>query len=223
MRGSGGRLLMMAGLAALTLGSARARELSFEDRVAAQAAVERVYFGHQIGATMPFSEAVPRAVLERKVSTALGESAALEMYWHTPVTQLLLERELDRIVRRTRMPERLREIDAALGGDVFLWQEVVARATLVHRLARRFYAYDPRFHEPARRRAEEIRRGLIRGDLDPRRSDPRRTLIDLEAAPATFRDGTSLAATLRESDIGATERAPGRSLYRDDYERARSR
>ena len=43
------------------------RELTFADRVAAQEAIERVYYSHQIGATKPFEEAVPRRSEERRV------------------------------------------------------------------------------------------------------------------------------------------------------------
>ncbi|HMC81802.1 MAG TPA: hypothetical protein VKL61_01055, partial [Candidatus Polarisedimenticolia bacterium] len=49
-------------LAAVVLGftATQARELTFEERVDAQRAIARVYYSHQIGATQPFDEAVPR-------------------------------------------------------------------------------------------------------------------------------------------------------------------
>src|SRR5437867_13033778 len=40
--------------------TSQGRSLTFEDRVAAQEAIERVYYSHQIGATLSFEEAVPR-------------------------------------------------------------------------------------------------------------------------------------------------------------------
>jgi|GEM_PF-5509332 hypothetical protein len=40
-----------------------AADLNFEDRVRAQEAIERVYYAHQIGATLPFEQAVPRTLL----------------------------------------------------------------------------------------------------------------------------------------------------------------
>ena len=67
-------LVLSAALAAST----QAGELSFRDRVAAQEAIERVYYSHQIGADKPFEEAVPRELLERKVVKYLKQSAALE-------------------------------------------------------------------------------------------------------------------------------------------------
>ena len=58
--------------------SAQPRQLTFEDRVRAQEAIERVYYSHLICATMPFEKAVPREVLEKKVRTYLKQSLALE-------------------------------------------------------------------------------------------------------------------------------------------------
>jgi hypothetical protein len=76
-------LPLIFALAAAVRGSAFGSErlLSFEDRLACQEAIERVYYSHQIGATRPFEEAVPREVLERKVRTSLLQSVALEQYW----------------------------------------------------------------------------------------------------------------------------------------------
>ena len=72
-------------LVALTASAAVAhgRELTFVDRVAAQEAIERVYYSHQIGAERSFEEALPRDLLERKVVRYLKQSAALEEFWHT--------------------------------------------------------------------------------------------------------------------------------------------
>src|SRR5438876_116076 len=89
--------------------SAPARDLTFEQRVTAQQAIERVYYSHQSGARQPFEEAVPRAVLERKVRTYLEQSAAIDALWRTPVTAIALRHEWDRIQAGTRFPERLRE------------------------------------------------------------------------------------------------------------------
>src|SRR5882672_9794887 len=60
-----------------------ASELSFEERVKAQEAIERIYYSHQIGTTQPFQKAISREVLGRKVRTYLKESVALEQFWHT--------------------------------------------------------------------------------------------------------------------------------------------
>src|SRR5262245_44470568 len=118
--------------------AAFAAELSFEDRVRAQAAIERVYYAHQVGATRPFEEAVPRSLIERKVRTYLAQSIALDEIWATPVTTEALDAELVRIASTTRAPDRLREMFDALGNDPVVVRECLARPTLVDRLARSF-------------------------------------------------------------------------------------
>src|SRR3989441_2723948 len=133
---------------------AMARDLTFEERVKAQEAIERVYYSHQIGATKPFEEAVPRELLESKVRTYLKQTVALETTWRTALTSEALQHELQRIVRSSRTPERLEEIFQALGHDAFLIQECFVRPTLVNRLARAFFSTDTRFHGGAEGRAQ---------------------------------------------------------------------
>ena len=43
--------------------SIAAHELTFDDRVQCTAAIERVYYSHQVAATTPFEQAVPRTVM----------------------------------------------------------------------------------------------------------------------------------------------------------------
>src|SRR5580765_725184 len=138
--------------------AAMARDLTFEDRVQAQKAIERVYYSHQNGATKPFEEAVPRALLEKKVRTYLKLSVALELFWHAPVTAVALRSELERIAEETRFPERLREIYEALGNDSFLIEECYVRPFLVDRLARNFYAFDGRLQDDSGQDADRLRR-----------------------------------------------------------------
>ena len=58
-------------LIVLSLGTvspaAEDRLLTFEARVGAQESIERYYYEHRTGTTLPFEEVVSRAVLERKV------------------------------------------------------------------------------------------------------------------------------------------------------------
>src|SRR5258705_10472535 len=104
--------LWLTVLAALSTISAvpRSADLSFAERVAAQRIVERVYYSHQIGASRPFAEAVPDALLESKVRRTLKLSLALERFWNTPLTAEMLHREAERIARDNRLPGRLGEI-----------------------------------------------------------------------------------------------------------------
>src|SRR5262249_2365719 len=92
--------------------AAQSRQLTFEERVRAQEAIERLNYSHQIGVSQPFEEAFPRSLLERKVTTYLKQSAALETFWQSPVSRDQLRRELERMAANTRMPERLRPIYA---------------------------------------------------------------------------------------------------------------
>lgn len=153
-------------VALLCIGTAwsHARELTFEDRLKAQEAIERVYYGHQIGAVRPFEEVVPRSVLEAKVRDALQQSLALERFWKAPVTAEVLERELERLKRTTRMPGRLQALFTALGNDPFVIQETLVRAELVTRLANESFAADAALHAPARQTAEELRAQRARDD-----------------------------------------------------------
>jgi N-acetylneuraminic acid mutarotase len=180
--------LQAASAALLTLvcfAPAHARGLTFEERVHAQEALERVRYSHQIGAKAPFEEAVPRDVLERKVATYLEQTVALEKYWHTPLTAEMLEREMTRQSRGSRMPDRLRELYAALGNDSFLIQECLARPALVDRLARSFLAFDGNVQAERRREAEELRGQLLARRIDPHADHPNRSVLDLVRVDAS--------------------------------------
>jgi hypothetical protein len=166
---------------------ANGREPTFEDRVRAEEALARVYHSHQIGTARPFEEAVPRVSLEKRVTTYLRQTAALETIWKTPVTTEMLRREMKRMSVRSRMPERLRELHAALGNDLFLIQECLAREILVDRLARNLFAFDERIHAEALQEAEELQRGLTRLGVESFATDPRRTEIEVAGAGAAGR------------------------------------
>jgi hypothetical protein len=140
-----------------------AHPLTFDERVAAQEAIERVYYAHQVGGSEPFETAVPRVSLERQVRTTLEQSLLLERFWKTPITAEALRREAGRIASETRAPDRLRELYAALHDDPFLIQECLARQTLAGRLARNFFATDQRIHAAARADAKSLRTRLIAG------------------------------------------------------------
>jgi N-acetylneuraminic acid mutarotase len=110
--------------------------LTFEDRVRAQTALERVSYAHQVGASLAFEQAVPQELIEAKVRDALAKSAALDLAAHRPITGDDLASELARISAHTRMPGRLRELERALGDDPILVQECLVRPVVADRLAR---------------------------------------------------------------------------------------
>ena len=182
------------------------RPLTFAERVAAQEAIERVYYTHQVGATRSFSDAVPREILEAKVRLYLEGSAALERIWNTRVTDEALQRELERIARDTRLPERLAAVYAALGNDPFLVKECFVRPVLVDRLVRNFFAFDPEIHAAARRDAESLRDALLAGRLDAQSAHPYRSLWRLEAAYGASDAPTLFSAGEREMTAATAER-----------------
>jgi N-acetylneuraminic acid mutarotase len=201
---------------------AQPRDLSFEERVKAQEAIDRIYYSHQIGATRPFEAAVPRRVLERKVRTYLKQTVALEEFWKTTITSAALERELDRIAAGTRFPERLETIYGALGRDPNLILECLARPVLVDRLSRNFFATDERIHAAAREEADGLRRLLLAGSLDTAAEHPFRQVVELEEveSPMDRREPPSVASGAPLDSERAVRRL---ELEPDEFRRWRGR
>ena len=77
------------------------------------------------------------------------------------------------------MPDRLRELHAALGNDPFLVGECLARPALVDRLVRNFFAFDERFHGRQRAAAEALRQLLVSKALAATTGDPRRREVEI--------------------------------------------
>ena len=172
-------IVALGGLLCLGMSVADNRQLTLEDRVKAQEAIERVYYSHQIGATKPLEDVMPREALVKKVRNYLQQTVALDTLWKTPVTAEMLEREAERQVRQSRMPGRLRELHAALGNDSFLIQECLARPAVVDRLTRSFFALDPIIHAAARVRAKQLHRELTTKEVDPSAEHPERRFVEL--------------------------------------------
>src|SRR5205823_14263071 len=123
--------------------------LTFEERVSYQRAVEEVYWRHRIWPRdrgegpdpKPSLDAVmSQAQLEKKVAEYLRNSQALEDYWQKPLTAAQLQTEMERMARRTKQPEMLRELFEALGNDPFVIAECVARPIAAERLLNRLDA-----------------------------------------------------------------------------------
>lgn len=213
-------LLALAGLGMYLPTATQRPPLSFEDRVRAQEAIERVYYSHQIGATRPFERAVPREHLEKKVRTNLKESVGLERIWKTPVTAAMLRAEMERMARRTRMPGRLRELYAALGNDPILIQECLARPVLTNRLIRNFFARDGSIHGSTRQTAESLHADLLNGRIDPSAEHPRRTVVDLQRG-----DGENVrpGPVTGSGRMGQGDSPPRLALQADEFDGWRSR
>src|SRR5262245_36847184 len=206
-------LFVAAGALLFSLGLARpstpAPIISFADRLWAQESIERVYYSHLIDAHKPFEEAVPASLIERKVRTYLQQSVALEKLWNTPITIEALDREVDRMRRTTRMPDRLQELFAALDNQPVKIRECLARPVLAARLLRNFYATDPRIHAAARAEAEVLRAHFIEGSV-PKDRLSEQNVLQLSRAKE--------AAPEPESDleVAARPREPQRQVVSDE-------
>jgi N-acetylneuraminic acid mutarotase len=116
------------------------RTLTFAERVAYQRAIEQVYWRHRI---WPKEQPDPKpsldvvmsqAQLEKKVEDYLCKSEELEEHWERPITGEQLQTEMERIARRTKQPEVLRELFEALGNDPLVIAECLARPVLAERM-----------------------------------------------------------------------------------------
>ena len=140
--------------------------ITLEKRVAAQKAIERVYYEHRIwpkenpGPKPPFEEMVPEEVLLRKVEMYLLQSAALDHFWQAPLTGEQLQNELNRMTASSKDPQAVEELFDSLDHDAFLIAECLARSILADRLLRNAYAWDDRWHGAVRMEAEALRTSL---------------------------------------------------------------
>ena len=162
--------------------STQPHQLTFEDRVKAQEAIERVYYSHQIGASAPFDQAVPTDLIEEKVRRSLQQSVALEQRWGVKLTEEQLQVELERVARGTRFPERLIEIYGALANDPVRVQECFIRPLLVDRLSRALFESDPRVHAAARGHARAVREKLASGVIRAQEESPARHVVEVRLA-----------------------------------------
>lgn len=124
----------------LAIPCAEAREIPLAERIAAQRAVDDLYRAHLTGAAAPVSLDERTALASRKVDRALRMTAALRETYAIAVGPDELQREMERIARRSRFPDRLVAIYAALGDDAAAVRETVARPLVVERLLRASHA-----------------------------------------------------------------------------------
>jgi N-acetylneuraminic acid mutarotase len=157
--GSEARVIGGAADAAAT-GQAFAGDLlPFDDRIDCRRRIEDVYWQQRIwpgsnpGPKPALDDLLPESTLRERVASELQKSAALDVFWQRPLTGDQLQAELNRMARRTRNPDLLRELFAALDHDPYVIAECLARPVLVDRLARNWYARDARFHGAVRAEA----------------------------------------------------------------------
>ena len=126
--------------------------LTFEERVAAHRAIEEVFWKRRTwpvenNASKPsIDQVLPQETSRERVRDGLAKSAAIRQIWGWRVSASEVEGEVRRMAHRTRSPEVLRELFAALGNDPTRIGECLARPILEDRLLRSAYARDPGFH-----------------------------------------------------------------------------
>lgn len=169
------------------------RRITFEERVAAQAALEKVLYNHRQwphsnpDEKPPFEKVVPGELLEAKVADCLRKSAALEKFWGITITASDLSEELDRMARDTKDPATLKELFAALGNDPGMIAECLAKPALVERMSAKLYSYDARLHSVERESAEKTARSLLEGNHPPA-GNPGYSVTSFFCVPGIFGD-----------------------------------
>jgi hypothetical protein len=134
------------------LGAVGASPVGLEERIAAQSAIEGVYWRHRIwpadnpGPKPSLDQVLPESVLRARVEDYVMQSKALEQLWARPIRDEDLQAEVERMAASSRAPQVLQEIFAALDNDPVLVAECLARPLLADRLIRSAYARDPRYH-----------------------------------------------------------------------------
>ena len=201
------------------------RILTLDDRVAAQKAIEQVYWNHRIwpkenpGPKPPLSAVLSDTAIRARVEDDLAKSTALEIYWQRPIAIDQLQAELGRMAKGSHDPATLREIFAALGDDPTLIAETLARPALADRLIRSWYAGDQRFQVDIKKAAEAallacgspdcmrsmggryVETTLKRGDSEPEGRIGK--LGALQESNDSFSVTTGLAQSATEITIGS--------------------
>jgi hypothetical protein len=142
------------------------KPLTFEERVKAQEAIERVYYNHRIWPKEnpqpkpPFEKMALKEVIEAKVTDYLKKCSALDKFWQRPIIASQLQAEMDRMAKGTKDPATLNELFKALNDDPYLIAECLARPVLADRLIHNWYANDERFHADTKAKAEKALKTL---------------------------------------------------------------
>ncbi|HEY6802084.1 MAG TPA: Calx-beta domain-containing protein [Pyrinomonadaceae bacterium] len=118
-------------------------ELTYNDRVQQQQAVDQVYWQHTL---WPEANGPKPAFVSQtaalKVDDSLRKSNALTTLWRQNISGDMLQSELNRIVSHSKDPQLLGELFSSLGNDPKAIAEVIARPILVDRMVRSFYEHD---------------------------------------------------------------------------------
>src|ERR1041384_7710393 len=119
----------------MTIVSADSRlsNLTFEQRVAFQKAIEEVYWNHTIwpsenpGPKPELKMVMSDSVIRKNTQEYIRKSNALDSNSERRITPRRIQAEMNRMARETQDPELLREIWSALNNDPHVIAECFAR------------------------------------------------------------------------------------------------
>lgn len=135
-------ILTSAVLVASSLAGESSAELSLEDRMKAQRAIEEVLWRHRLWpesnarAKPSLAQVLPEAVLRARALEGLKKTTALERFWGAQLSGALIQAEINRMVSHSHSREVLAELFAALHNEPLLVAEVLVRPIVADRVLR---------------------------------------------------------------------------------------
>ncbi len=154
-------------------------------------AVERVYYAKQVGAKVPFEQAVSRSVIERRVQQELLKERVLKNVYRLEITPVLVAEEVARIERSTMAGDMLAQIKLSLNNNAERFARSVAKPLVVDRVLRARFEADAGQQATQRQAAEGLRTKLLAAKPEERaaflkgRPDVREVVWQLAARPKT--------------------------------------
>ncbi len=167
-----GLLLLLLGSMSITSTMA-ATFGGMEQRITCQTTIENLRWSHRIwpkdniSAKPERTQVLSDEQIRTRVEDNMRMEAALSGLYGIQITPEMLQAELNRIGRNTKMPQRLRELYQALGNDPAVLAECVARPGLVQKLLRDNFTRDDRVHQDVRLQAQrELNSPKMGGELN---------------------------------------------------------
>ncbi|PAW85713.1 MAG: hypothetical protein B9S33_09380 [Pedosphaera sp. Tous-C6FEB] len=154
-------------------------------------AVERVYYAKQVGAKVPFEQAVSRSVIERRVQQELLKERVLKNVYRLEITPKLVAEEVARIERSTMAGDMLAQIKLSLANNPERFARSVAKPLVADRVLRARFEADATQQAGKRVEAEKLRAQLLAAKPEERaallksRPDVREVKWHLGAKPKT--------------------------------------
>lgn len=195
---------MFIGITALLLAvAAPSFAASVGELVDERLAVERVYYAKQVGAKVPFEQAVTRSVIERRVQQELLKERVLKNVYRLEITPKLVAEEVARIERSTMAGDMLAQIKLSLANNPERFARSVAKPLVVDRVLRARFEADASQQAGKRAEAEKLRAQLLAAKPEERaallksRTDVRPITWQLGAKPKAE------VASARPASLGA--------------------